>query len=258
MKINNISHINALVQEHIKDIPLKSLQASGDMGASTTPSGLNIAPARSQISQLLTLINLFPFLYRSDSSSAKLSPLLSQLAAALLPPKSIQQAAKWLAQQEADKALHHALNYVLQHQEDDVGGKTKGLLMLLAEQRLNEQTKTGEYHWLFPFRNEDHSPVRVAVKKKQAGKRKRQIWCVTVNLSLSKNRHLTATAELEDQTLRLTMSTDAAGLQQQIENALPTLEKALASHNIALTQCEFSTTENVAPATLHSGVDIQV
>ncbi len=39
MKINNISHINALVQEHIKGIPLKSLQASGDMGTSTTPSG---------------------------------------------------------------------------------------------------------------------------------------------------------------------------------------------------------------------------
>lgn len=258
MKINNVSNINALLQDAIKGIPEKpALGQAGDAGRSPLTSSLT-TPIQSQISQLLSLINLFPLFYQFKPANTQLMSLHSQLAKAWMPPTNSKEMANWLAGQEADKALLKALTGLTQLKDEEGGSNLKALLMLVAEQRLNEQTKGGEYHWLFPFRQQEQTPVNVSAKKKYSKKHQRQVWSVTVNLTLSNNRHLTATAELDGESVSLSFITDAAGLQQQLEAAFPTLEKALARHHIALSSCDVSTRESATPDTLHSGVDIQV
>ncbi|CZF80246.1 Flagellar hook-length control protein FliK [Grimontia celer] len=259
MKIDNINHINTLTQETFKNVPVKSLL---EMGKPLQPSGHTGSLGngqRSQLSQLLALMPLYSLLQTTKSDAKTLAPVVIALLKQLTMPSDSKQAAKWLAEQQADKGLLEALRQATAAAgEQDGAGKLKSLLMLMAEQRINEQTKPGDYHWLFPFRDNNLSPVHINVEKKTGRKKKKLRWCVTLNLTLAKNRHLTATAELEDNSLSLSFSTDADGLRNQIETAMPKLEEKLAQHHIALERCEINTLESVQTETISSGVNIQV
>lgn len=259
MKIDNINHINALAQETLKNVPVKSLL---DLGKPLQQPGQqsNLSDGqRSQLSQLLALLPLYSLLKGSHSESGSLPPVILTLLKQLTMPADTKQAAKWLAEQKADKGLLEALRQATAPANEQEGsGKLKSLLMLMAEQRINEQTKPGDYHWLFPFRDNNLSPVHINVEKKTGRKKKKLRWCITLNLTLAKNRHLTATAELEDNSLSLSFSTDAEGLKKQIETAMPKLEEKLAQHQIALQQCEINTLESAQTETISSGVNIQV
>ncbi|WP_325891989.1 flagellar hook-length control protein FliK [Grimontia sp. NTOU-MAR1] len=259
MKIDNINHINTLTQETLKNVPVKSLLEAGKPLQSSGNTGSLSDGQRSQLSQLLALMPLYSLLQTTKSDAKTLAPVVIDLLKRLTMPSDSKQAAKWLAEKQADKGLLEALRHATTAtSEQDGAGKLKSLLMLMAEQRINEQTKPGDYHWLFPFRDNNLSPVRINVEKKTGRKKKKLRWCVTLNLTLDKNRHLTATAELEDNSLSLSFSTDADGLKNQIETAMPKLEEKLAQHHIALEQCDISTIESVQTETISSGVNIQV
>lgn len=257
MKINNVGNINALTQDAAKSVKQSTLSNHKDLlntgGAQNTPQ----KSFNPQLAQLLSLLNVFPLLSQQKAAHPS-SPVLSALLAALVPPSESKALATWIANQTADKALLTALSTLTLAREEDAPSSLKSLLMLLAEQRLSEQSKNGDFHWLFPSLTPEQNPIRVAVKKPKKGKHQRQVWSVTVNLALSNHRHLTATAELEAQTLSLKFATDSQGIHDHIEQALPVLERALAAHNLALSHCELSIADNIVTTTLDSGVNIQV
>ncbi|WP_028024802.1 flagellar hook-length control protein FliK [Enterovibrio calviensis] len=263
MKIDNTSNIKLLTLESVKNNLSDKLL---NIGQERTLQGSQPQPASSQLSQVLRLINLFPLLMHSPS----LSPLtktpesntpsaLNILLKTLIMPNTPELAAKWLAERQSDKALLDALRQTTTLMPDnDASGKIKALLMLLTEQRVLDGNKANEYHWYFPLSQISPTPVHVTAKKKTVGKRKKSQWSISVNLTLSKNRHLTATADINDKSMALRFTTDSPSLEKLLEQSLPALEQQLSKHNICVSQCEINVSENHEPASLESGVNIQV
>lgn len=259
MKIDNINHINALAQGPLHKIPLKNLLESGQNSTFGATQQNNEALQRSQLSQLLGLLNLFPLIERTAQGQSPHALLVTTLLKQMMMPPTPKLAADWLARKTPDKALLEALRRLdTLPPETESSSKIKAMLMLLAEQRVNEQAKPGDHHWLFPFRDNLLSPLHIHVEKKTGKKRKKLRWCVTLNLTLSKNRQLTATAELEGSALTLSFSTDAEGLRKQLEQAIPLLEEKLNQHHLMLERCEINALEENEAETVSSGVDIQV
>ncbi|WP_394210696.1 flagellar hook-length control protein FliK [Enterovibrio calviensis] len=259
MKIDNGSNINVLTLENIQSkLQGKLLQVGQDKTGMSSPP----QPLSSQLAQVLRLINLFPLLLSSPTSSllgnTPSAHAVSTLLKALVMPSTPELAAKWLAERQSDKALLDALRLITSGADDEGSGKLKALLMLVTEQRLQDGNKANEHHWLFPLSHLTPTPVRITAKKKTLGKRKKSRWSVTVNLTLSKNRHLTATAELEEKSLSLTLTTDSPALHQKLEHALPTLEKQLNKHQICISECKIEMSEYREPVALEAGVNIQV
>lgn len=259
MKIDNISHINALAQASLRNIPLKNRLVSGQSPTLSAIQQDNKALQQSQLSQLLGLLNLFPLIKRTELEQSPYATLMATLLKQMMMPSDPKLAATWLARKAPDKALLEALKRLDTSSPDaESNGKLKAMLMLLAEQRVNEQTKPGDHHWLFPFRDNLLSPLHLQVEKKTCKKRKKLRWCVTVNLTLSKSRHLTATAELEGNALALSFSTDSEGLCHQLEQAVPLLEEKLRQHHVVLARCDITPLDESTSETVSSGVDIQV
>ncbi|KXF81326.1 flagellar hook-length control protein FliK [Enterovibrio coralii] len=255
MKIDNTGNINALTLALIQNNGLKELVKLGQ--TETANSSLNTKQF-SQLSQLLQLLNVFPSLYRIASKQDASSPL-HVLLNNLIAPKDPALLAKWLAERQPDKALIEALTLLRQRTESDESSSLKAAIQLLAEQRFQtDATKPGEFTWLFCFGTTEQTKVEVSVKKKTPKIRKKSRWSVSVNLTLSNNRQLTATAELEDQQLDLSFSTDSDALKQLVEKSQPVLEAQLSKHSISVTSCEVITTPTQPEATIHTGLNIQV
>ncbi|MDD1792430.1 flagellar hook-length control protein FliK [Enterovibrio sp. ZSDZ42] len=269
MKIDNTSNIKVLTLESIKSNLHEKLLNIGQEKAVQLPQ---TQLASSQLSQVLRLINLFPLLMHSPSLSSPakapdthalnttMTPsMLSILLKTLVMPNTPELAAKWLSNRQSDKALLDALRQVTTSMADNDGnGKIKALLMLLTEQRVLEGNKTNEYHWYFPLSHVSPTPVHITAKKKTLGRRKKSHWSISVNLTLSKRRHLTATADIYDQSLALRFTTDSASLEKLIEQSLPALEQQLSKHHICVSQCEINVSENTEPTSVEHGVNIQV
>ncbi|WP_407331048.1 flagellar hook-length control protein FliK [Enterovibrio sp. 27052020O] len=259
MKIDNVSNISALTLESLKNkLQGELLQVGQEKTSTSSPT----QPVSSQIAQFLRLLNLFPLLLHSSPSatvgkSNEPSPL-GALLKALVIPNTPELAAKWLAERHADKALLEALKFAASGADSEGGGKLKALLMLLTEQRVLDGNKANEYHWYFPLSQLLPTPVHITAKNKTRGKRKKSLWSVTINLTLSKNRQLSATAELDGKSLALHFSTDSPSVEQLLEQTIPALEKQLSKHDICVSHCEIRVTEDSQPTLLTSGVNIQV
>ncbi|MEZ9524476.1 flagellar hook-length control protein FliK [Enterovibrio norvegicus] len=254
MKIDNNSNISALMLEVLKNKPVESVLLIGQENSkSIAKTGTN----SSQLSQLLSLMNIFPLLTRSTGTQNAPSVPLTMLLNSLFMPSKPELAANWLAARQTDKSTLDALR-LLSTADNEGSSKLKAMLMLFAEQRFQDSNKPGEFTWLFPFHPQQQSPVHVTVKKKTQTKAKKSRWSITVNLTLSKNRQLLATVELEDQELSLAFSTNSKGLKKRVEAALPVLEKQLSKHQLHLSNIKVEATEPSAPATVSSGVNIQV
>ncbi|WP_283131253.1 flagellar hook-length control protein FliK [Enterovibrio norvegicus] len=253
MKIDNNSNISALMLEVLKNKPVESVLLIGQENSkSIAKTGTN----SSQLSQLLSLMNIFPLLTRSTGTQNAPSVPLTMLLNSLFMPSKPDVAANWLAERQTDKSTLDALR-LLSTADNESSSRLKAMLMLFAEQRFQDSNKPGEFTWLFPFHPEQQTPVHVTVKKTRA-KTKKSRWSITVNLTLSKNRQVLATVELEDQELSLAFSTNSKGLKKRVEAALPVLEKQLSKHQLHLSNIKVEATEPSAPATVSSGVNIQV
>ncbi|MDD1783243.1 flagellar hook-length control protein FliK [Enterovibrio sp. ZSDZ35] len=255
MKIDNSGNINALTLSLLQSSAIKEIVKLGQAeSTNSSPAGKQI----SQLSQLLQLINLFPSLYRVANQQGKDAPLLALLSK-LVVPQNPQIAVKWLAERQPDNALIEGLKWLRQHADSDESASLKAAIQLLAEQRLQDaSTKPGEHHWIFCFGQPEQSKVDVSVRKKTASTRKKSRWCVSVNLTLSNNRHLSAAAELEGQTLDLSFTTDSESLKKQLESTMPVLERQLAKHSISVNSCDVASLEPADQPTITMGLNIQV
>ncbi|PKF51749.1 flagellar hook-length control protein FliK [Enterovibrio nigricans] len=255
MKIDNTGNINVLTLSLIQNSALKEMVKLGPADASNS----SLAGKQfSQLSQLLQIINVFPSLFRIAHQQGQTSPLLALLNK-LVVPSDPQLTAKWLAERQPDKALLDGLKTINQLSNTDENASLKAAIQLLAEQRFQESpSKPGDYNWIFCFGQSEQFKVDVSVKNKTPKKRKKSRWSISVNLTMSNNRQLVATAELEDQALDLSFTTDSESLKEQLEKTLPVLERQLVKHSINITSCDIATTASSPELTINKGLDIQV
>lgn len=253
MKISNNINMKAFIIETLKNKSIQSLLDSGQEKSFFTAS---TSPTPSQLSQLIKAMNLYPLLFQSSSTPPT---LLSFLLTNFVMPQKPELATRWLAEGQADKSLANTLKQLSSISvENEDNSKLKATLMLIAEQRTLENHKAGEASWMFPLSEKNPALVNVEIKKKQGKKQKRTCWCITMNLTLSKNRQLTATASLEENALSLNLSTDSKGLAKELHKSWPILERKLSKHHILISDCTIHIVERKYSSNRKMGLNIQV
>lgn len=251
MKISDHNNIKTLIIETLKN---KSHQPLLEIGKVETKPLTPSAP--SQLSQLIKTMDFYALLSQSTSSPPT---ILSSLLKNLVMPHQLDLAIRWLAEGQGDKSLANTLKYLSSTAgENEDNAKFKATLMLIAEQKTLENHKPEEPNWVFPLSEQNQRPVNVNIQKKQGKKPKKTCWCITINLTLSKNRQLTATANLEENILELSLSTDSAALARELKKTLPILEKQLSKHHILVTAPSINIIERTLSSKLKPGLNIQV
>ena len=248
MRINETVNIKTFIIETLKNKTVHRLLEIGqDLPQSNTTS---------QLSQLIKSVNLYPLLFRLESTPESLLSLF--LKSSIMPAKP-EFAAQWLKERHADKSLIETLQQLsLATNSLEENTKIKAALMLLAEQKTTENQKPGETHWVFPFSENTPSLAQVCIKKKQEKKHKKTSWSITINLTLSKNRQLSATARLQDNNLELAFSTDSKELAKELNKSWPILEAQLKKHHLFICTCNIKVVETPPPIDLKPGLNIQV
>lgn len=253
MKINNSLDINAITVEALKNKMIKPLL---DIGQNTASVTTQPSSTPSQISQLLKSINVFPFLFHFTT---KPSPLLSDLLSHFVMPTKPELAAKWLAEKQIDNVLLNALKQLSSLTNNtDENTTLKSTLMLIAEQKIAEGNKSTELNWIFPLNEQNLNPVKINIQRKNREKGKKTRWIVTINLTLSKNRQLTATATLERNNIGLSFCTDSTGLAKELIETRPKLEYRLNKHHLSLSEYDVSIVVTPKQEKPRSGLNIQV
>ncbi|OOF23969.1 hypothetical protein BZJ17_02690 [Salinivibrio sp. IB574] len=194
------------------------------------------------LSDTLAQLHLFPAVLNAIKNQPPATQAMMQSLLALwtlpgskshqpLDPETLMQ---WLTHRPADKPLTTLLRQWLNRNED--AGPLIGVLRLMAEQRVSESARSGEWQWVFPFAEPEKPPVRVHVKRRQSEKKakpEKQQWQIRLYLPVGK-QYVRADVNLEGKggSLLLTAPTDA--LKRRIQATLPWLEERLASQHIPL------------------------
>ena len=141
MKIDNNSNIRALMLEVLKNKPIESvLLIDQENSKSIAKTGTN----SSQVSQLLSLMNLFPLLTRSAGSQNAPSMPLALLLKTLFMPNKTELAANWLAERQTDKGTLDAMR-LLSNADNEGSSRIKSMLMLFAVK--GHFQKLATLHW---------------------------------------------------------------------------------------------------------------
>lgn len=244
MKIISSSITNLLAIEMIKNKSFQSLLEANQNNLLLTKSD---STTSSQLSLLLKNVNVYPLLhsilnqYKTSIENLDLSFLIKNMSM----PNKPEYAIKWLYERQADKNLLETLNKVMSLDlNNELNIKLKTVLMLIAEQRIQDTNRYNDINWMFPLSEQNLNPVKISIKNKEKKKRKKSSWSITLNLTLAKNKQLTAMATLDNKELNLKFSTTSKDLAKLIDNTIPIFQQQLNKHHIVLSTCKVDIKEN--------------
>lgn len=199
--------------------------------------------ASTGLTDVLAQLHLLPALTATMRQQPASTQTLMQslLSAWTLPTSGQQQApgsdtiAQWLAQRPADKLLTSLLKQWLSSQSE--GDNMTGALRLMAEQRVAESSRPGEWQWVLPFSDPQRPPVRVTARK-QTGQSAppsadRVQWQVRLYLPVG-HQFVRADLSLSKEERALTLTAPTARLKQRIHQTLDWLNERLTHQAIAL------------------------
>ncbi|WBA08054.1 hypothetical protein [Salinivibrio kushneri] len=199
--------------------------------------------ASTGLADVLAQLHLLPALTATMRQQPASSQTLMQslLTAWTLPAFGHQQSpssdtiAQWLTQRPADKLLATLLRQWLSSPSE--GDNLTGALRLMAEQRVAESSRPGEWQWVLPFSDPQRPPVRVTARK-QTGQpaspsEDKVQWQVRLYLPVG-HQFVRADLSLSKEERALTLTAPTAKLKQRIHQTLDWLNERLIHQAIAL------------------------
>ncbi|OOE89744.1 hypothetical protein [Salinivibrio sharmensis] len=199
--------------------------------------------ASTGLADVLAQLHLLPALTATMRQQPASSQTLMQslLTAWTLPTPGHQQGpssetiAQWLTQRPADKLLATLLRQWLSPQSE--GDNLTGALRLMAEQRVAESSRPGEWQWVLPFSDPQRPPVRVTARK-QTGQsaspsEDKVQWQVRLYLPVG-HQFVRADLSLSKEERALTLTAPTAKLKQRIHQTLDWLNERLIHQAITL------------------------
>ncbi|WP_025673634.1 hypothetical protein [Salinivibrio socompensis] len=127
------------------------------------------AQPHTSLSGVLAQLHLLPALTATlhQQPAATQALMQSLLSLWTLPSRSQgfnpDNIAEWLSQRPADKLMATLLRQWLTPQSE--GDGIKGALRLMAEQRVAESARPGEWQWVLPFSDPQQPPIRVNARQ---------------------------------------------------------------------------------------------
>ncbi|SIN75958.1 hypothetical protein [Salinivibrio sp. ES.052] len=221
------------------------------------------------LSGVLAQLHLLPALNATMNQQPATTQALMQSLLSLwtLPMGATQKSphpdkiADWLSQRPADKLLATLLRQWLVPQSDGEG--IKGALRLMAEQRVAESSRPGEWQWVLPFSDPQLPPIRVNARKQgeqgPSAATSSLRWQVRLYLPVG-SQFIRADIDLSESDRELTLTAPTTSLQKRIHQTIDWLNERLANQAIALNITISDKIDDTAPNTTNvsSGTSISV
>lgn len=199
--------------------------------------------ASTGLADVLAQLHLLPALTATIRQQPASTQALMQslLTAWTLPTPGHQQGTssdtivQWLTQRPADKLLATLLKQWLSPQSE--GDNLTGALRLMAEQRVAESSRPGEWQWVLPFSDLQRPPVRVTAKKQgeqtSPSAEETVQWHVRLYLPV-RHQFVRADLTLSKHERALTLTAPTTTLKHRIHQTLDWLSERFAHQAIAL------------------------
>ncbi|OOF04807.1 hypothetical protein [Salinivibrio sp. MA607] len=225
--------------------------------------------SQASLSGVLAQLHLLPALTATIQQQPAATQTLMQSLLSLwtLPSRSHDlnpdKIAEWLSQRPADKLMATLLRQWLTPQSE--GDGMKGVLRLMAEQRVAESARPGEWQWVLPFSDPQQPPIRVNARRCGAQDSSESApnlsWQIRLYLPVGR-QFIRADVDVSDVENKITLTAPTHALQQRIYQTVDWLNDRLAQQAITMKIGVSDKVETVTPNTAEvppgAGISVRV